>query len=113
MSLEPSTAIASLKVAAVVVPVFVLVVFEVDVLVVELLTGSPVVGSVVVLLTGRPVFGSIVVVLVELLLVVEFEVDEKTFAVSPFTWTVVVTPTPLSGFSSSNGTWWVLPALSV
>ena len=98
---------ASLKVAAGVTPVLVFVVDVLDVFDVFDVNGSPVVGSVSVVVTGRPVFGSIVL-LVELLVVLlddELAVDEKTLVVSPFTWAVVVTPIPLSGFSSSNRTW--------
>jgi len=99
---------ASLKVAAGVTPVlvFVVVVDVFEVLDVFVVTGSPVVGSVSVEVTGRPVFGSIVL-LVALVSVLDDELalPAKTLLVSPFTWTDVVTPRPLSGFSSSNGTW--------
>jgi hypothetical protein len=98
---------ASLKVAAGVTPVlvFVLVVDVFEVLDVFDVIGSPVVGSVSVEVTGRPVFGSIVL-LGEVLLVLDDELatDAKMLLVSPFTSTVVATPIPLSGFSSSNGT---------
>ncbi len=90
-SLAPSTLIASKKGAAGVVPV---VVFVVGVVVV---TGRPVVGSVVVVVVG-----------VEVL-----ELDENTFVESPFTCAVVATPMPLSGFSSSSGNWCKVPALSM